>query len=88
MRLRDDGVVVREIDGETVLLDLVSSTYFASNQTGTFLLRLLRSERDRASLIAELAWEFKLGVDQATDDTDAFLAALEQQGLLVRASPT
>ena len=87
MRLRDDGVVVREIDGETVLLDLVSSTYFASNQTGTFLLRLLRSERDRASLIAELAWEFKLGVDQATDDTDAFLAALEQQGLLV-ASPT
>ena len=87
MRLRDDGVVVREIDGETVLLDLVSSTYFASNQTGTFLLRLLRTERDRASLIAELAWEFKLGVDQATDDTDAFLATLEQQGLLVP-SPT
>ena len=83
MRLRDNDLVLREIDGETVLLDLVSSTYFASNRTGTFLLGLLREERDREALVAALAEEFELSRDEAASDTDAFLAALREQRLLV-----
>lgn len=83
MRLRDDGLVLRDIDGETILLDLVGSAYFASNRTGTFLLRLLKDEQDRESLIAALADEFELGVDRATADTDAFLTTLRHQSLLV-----
>ena len=73
----------REIDGETVLLDLVGSAYFASNRTGTYLLRLLEREHDRESLIAALAEEYGIGADQAAADTDAFLAELRAQRLLV-----
>lgn len=83
MRLRDDNLVLREIDGETVLLDLVSSTYFASNRTGTFLLQLLTTERDRESLAAALAAEFGLSLEEATADTDAFVAMLGEKNLLV-----
>ena len=83
MKLRDDGLVMREIDGETVLLDLVSSTYFASNRTGSFLLELLRTDRDRDSLISELAQEFGISLGEATADTDAFVAMLEEQDLLL-----
>jgi hypothetical protein len=83
MKLRDDGLVMREIDGETVLLDLVSSTYFASNRTGSFLLELLRTDRDRDSLISELAHEFGISLGEATADTDAFVAMLEEQDLLL-----
>lgn len=83
MKLRDDDLVLREIDGETVVLDLVSSTYFASNRSGTFLLQLLRTERDREALIVELAREFDLSVDEATADTDAFVALLREQDLLI-----
>lgn len=83
MRLRDRELVLREIDGETVLLDLAGSTYFASNRTGTFLLQLLKEEQDSETLIAALATEFGIDSDQATADTDAFLAMLEEQHLLV-----
>ena len=84
MKLRDDNLVLREIDGETVLLDLSSSTYFASNRTGTFLLQRLTSERDRESLINDLAAEFGISTQQATVDTDAFVAQLSDQDLLAR----
>jgi hypothetical protein len=83
MKLRDDNLVVREIDGEMVLLDLEGSAYFASNRTGTFLLGLLKTEQDRGSLVAALAREFEVDTDRAAADTDAFLAMLEEQDLLV-----
>ncbi|WP_210438697.1 PqqD family protein [Nocardioides xinjiangensis] len=83
MRLRDHDLVLREIDGETVLLDLAGSTYFAVNRTGTFLLELLRDDQDRESLVDALARQFELGDDQAAADTDAFLTALREQDLLV-----
>lgn len=83
MRLRDNDLVLREIDGETVLLDLAGSAYFAINRTGTFLLRLLKDEQDRPSLVAALAQEFGIGTGQAEADTDAFLAKLREQDLLL-----
>ena len=83
MRLRDENLVLREIDGETVLLDLATSTYFSSNATGTFLLRLLSEDRDRAFLVTELAREFELDAQEAAADADAFVAKLDEQGLLV-----
>ena len=83
MRLRDTELVLREIDGETVLLDLQSSTYFAANATGTFLLNLLRVEQDRDSLVAAMVAEFGLDAAAAGVDTDAFLARLQEQQLLV-----
>lgn len=83
MRLRDDNLVVREIDGEMVLLDLAGSAYFASNRTGTFLLGLLKTEQDRESLVAALAREFEIDTARAAADTGAFLALLEEQDLLV-----
>lgn len=83
MKLRDQDLVLREIDGETVLLDLAGSTYFAVNRTGTFLLQLLADEQDRDSLVAALAREFELDSEQAAADTDAFVAALAEQDLLV-----
>lgn len=83
MRLRENDLMVREIDGETVVLDLAGSTYFASNQTGTFLLRLLNDEQDRDALVNALAREFDIDLALATADTDAFVASLNERGLLV-----
>lgn len=83
MRLRDTDLVMREIDGETVLLDLASSSYFASNRTGSFLLQLLRTERDRDELVAELEREFGIGPTEAAADTDTFVAMLVEQDLVV-----
>lgn len=83
MRLRDDNLVMREIDGQTVLLDLLGSAYFASNQTGTFLLQLLKEEQEREALIAALVQEFGIEAERAAADADAFVALLAEQDLLV-----
>ncbi len=83
MKLRNADLMVQEVDGETVLLDLASSTYFASNSTGTFLLQLLRQERERADLIEALAAQFGLDEAKAGEDVDAFVEALRAQDLLV-----
>jgi hypothetical protein len=82
MRLRDDNLVIREIDGEMVLLDLAGSAYFVSNRAGALLLELLKSEQDRDSLIAALADGFDITTELAAADADAFVTRLEEHGLL------
>jgi len=86
MRLRADGLTWREIEGETVLLDLRSSTYFRTNRTGTRLLRVLADGCEREALVATLTGDFGLSAEQAGADADAFVAQLEQRGLLDDAS--
>jgi Coenzyme PQQ synthesis protein D (PqqD) len=85
MRLRTDGLSWREIDGETVILDLESSTYFRANRTGTVLLHALTEECNRADLVDRLASDFDLSPDQAATDVDTFLRALSDRGFLTGA---
>ncbi|GAB3022508.1 hypothetical protein GCM10011376_27980 [Nocardioides flavus (ex Wang et al. 2016)] len=83
VRLRDRDLVMREIDGEAVLLDLAGSTYLAANSTGTFLLRLLTESQDHPSLVSSLVREFGISTAQADADASSFVAALAEQGLLI-----
>jgi hypothetical protein len=71
MKLRVDGLSWREIDGETVILDLRASTYFRANRTGTLLLQTLTEECDRATLIERLVTVYDLAPESAASDVDA-----------------
>jgi hypothetical protein len=82
MRLRSGGLTWREIDGQTVVLDLRSSTYFRTNRSGTFLLLRLVEEQRRDELIARLAEQYDLDHEQATEDVDRFVNVLSERGLL------
>jgi hypothetical protein len=82
MRLRSDGLTWREVDGETVLLDLESSIYLTTNRTGTFLLRQLTEERSRPDLIAALTAEYGVDEERAGGDVDMFVDMLEARHLL------
>jgi hypothetical protein len=83
VRLRDENLTWREIDGETVLLDLAGSKYLTVNAAGTTLLHVLVEGADRDQLIAELVEAYDIPAEQAASDVDAFVAALESKGLLV-----
>jgi hypothetical protein len=82
MRLREQDLVWREIDGEIVLLDLLSSKYLMINKTGSFLLQLLATEHDQQSLADALAERFGVTPEVAAADTAAFLAVLRDRRLL------
>lgn len=87
MRLRTEGLSWRELDGETILLDLHSSTYFRTNRTGTILLRALVEDCDRDRLVTHLAEVYGVTSEEVTDDVDAFVHRLEHTGLLAVAEP-
>ncbi len=44
-------VVFRDLDGEAVILDLVSGTYFGLNEVGTRVWRLVDEGRDAAQIV-------------------------------------
>lgn len=87
MKLRSSGVSWREIDGEMVILDLASSTYLTTNETGTVLMRLLTEDRDIDTLAATLMTEFDISREQAVQDVEQFVRMLAQNGLLEQVEP-
>jgi hypothetical protein len=73
LKLRDDAIHFREVDGETLLLDLRTSKYLVVNPSATLLWRHLAEGTTRAELVAALAAEYDLDPAEAAADVDAFL---------------
>jgi hypothetical protein len=82
MKLRSEDLTWREIEGEAILLDLRSSTYFRTNTTGTLLLQALVEGTTRDALVELLAADFELETTQAGHDVDAFVADMRARGLI------
>jgi hypothetical protein len=82
MQLRCDDLVVRELDGEVVMLSFSTSTYFSANAAGAVLIRELAVDVDVATLAATLAAEFEIAPDDAALDVLDFVGQLRDHGLL------
>ena len=67
MRLNPD-VVFRDLDGEAVILDLGSGTYFGLNQVGTRVWQLISDGSDEAQIVDVIATEYD--ADRATIAAD------------------
>lgn len=82
VRLRDDAVVWREIDGETVVLDLGSSRYLSVNGAGTVLWPALVRGTTPTALADLLVASFGIDEEQARVDVAAFLDVCRARDLL------
>jgi hypothetical protein len=82
MKVRDDQLLWREVDGEVVILDLAGSVYFTTNKTGAKLWELMQQDRTIDELVEALVQEF--GVDQsvARQDVEVFIAELREADLI------
>jgi PqqD family protein of HPr-rel-A system len=78
-----DGVVYREFEAETLLLNLGTGTYHGVNATGARLLALLReSDGDVRAAVERLAAECGIEPDEVAGELAAFCAELAERGLL------
>ena len=84
LRLREDAVRWREIDREVVAVDLESSTYLSTNESGVRLWRRLADGATMEQLIDELVSVFGIERDRATADVRTFLTELQARNLLER----
>jgi hypothetical protein len=83
IKVRDGAAVWRQVEDETVLLALDSSTYIGLNRTGTQLWPLMIEGTTRRELVDLLMSHFDVDLAQATADVEAFVDACDEHGLLI-----
>jgi coenzyme PQQ synthesis protein D (PqqD) len=78
-------VVFRDLEGEAVILDLASGTYFGLNAVATRVWRLLDEGRPFASIVDAIASEFDADRADVERDVAALLRDLRARRLVVPA---
>ena len=78
-------VVFRDLDGEAVVLDLATGTYFGLNASGTRMWQLIEQHRVLDAVAAAMAGEFDAPPGRIEADLLTFASRLELKKLLVRA---
>ncbi len=78
-----DDVVVRDLDGETVLLNLASGIYFGLDAVGTRVWRLIDEHGTLARVLAALREEFDAPADVLERDVLRLASELAAKGLVV-----
>jgi len=75
-------VMAREIDGETVLLDLAGGMYFGLDAVGTRIWALLGQGRSLEEVCAVLVAEYEVGLEEVQGDVVRLVGELAAKGLV------
>jgi len=78
-----DDVVVRELDGEAVLLNLASGMYFGLDSVGTRLWQLIERHRRLSAIVAAMCDEFDAPAATIEQDVLRLVTELVEKGLVV-----
>ena len=81
-KLRDDALHWRQIEDEVVAVDMKTAAYLGANPAGALLWGALVDGATKDELAILLVDEFSIDESRATADVDAFLAQLDEAGLL------
>jgi hypothetical protein len=82
MRLRTTDLSARTIGGETIVLDLPSSQYFAITGIGSRVFQLLAEEQTLDELVTAITAEYDVDEPTARRDVTTFVDRLRQAQLL------
>ena len=72
----------QEVNGETVILDLKSESYFGLDEVGTRIWQLINEHGDLKKTFDTLLEEFDVDADVLEKDLDVHLNELEKNGLV------
>jgi len=81
VRLKPD-VLFQDIQGEAVLLDLHSGTYYGLNPLGTRIWQLLAQHKTLSAIAAVIRNEYDVAERQCTADLLELVGDLAQRGLI------
>ncbi len=77
-----ERVLFQELDGEGVLLDLATETYFGLDEVGTRFWRVLTSTATIDEALETLGREYDVAADTLRRDVAALVASLVERGLI------
>lgn len=81
---RSDRFSETTIDDEVVVMHLASGDFFSLTDSAKAIWDHIDGVRTRDALIADLAHDYDLTPEEIAPDVDAFLASLDDAGLLAR----
>jgi len=76
------GVIVTEIDGESVLLDSTSGQYFGLNDTGTRILKLIEDQQHYSKICEKLTSEYPNSNSDIETDVSELIIQMLDKGLI------
>lgn len=79
---KPDGILMRELGGEAVLLNLDTESYFGLDETGTRMWTLLDSSATIQAAYSSLLAEYDVAPEDLGRDLARFLAELAEAGLI------
>ena len=79
---QNPDVLVRELEGESVLLNLKSESYFGLDEIGTRMWSALVGSPSVEAAFDALLEEYDVEPEQLRSDLDQFVATLKEAGLL------
>ena len=77
-----DGIVHRNLEGESVILNLNTSTYFGLDPVGTRIWNLLQDQVTLERIRAQLLAEYEVSEGQCTEDMLTLVNQLLEKGLV------
>lgn len=80
-------VVVKELSGESVVLDLASGMYFGLDETSTRLWQLIRAHGSLQRVFDAMLDEFDVEPDRLRADLAAFVGELSRRNLVTTSTP-
>ena len=72
----------QEVNGETVILDLNSESYFGLDEVGTRIWQLLQEHGNVQKVFDNMLEEFDVDADQLEKDLNELVDKLEEAGLI------
>lgn len=78
----NEDVVWRNLQGESVLLDLKSGVYFGLDTVGTRIWTMLQDHDDLQVVLAELLGEYDVAEETCARDLMDLVTALAEKGLV------
>jgi hypothetical protein len=77
-----DKALSQEVNGETVILDLASESYFGLDEVGTRIWQLLQEKDDLQAVFETLLDEYDVEADQLETDINELLEKPVDPGLI------
>ena len=75
-------VLTQELDGETVILDLKSESYFGLDEVGTRIWQLIQEQEDIQTITATMLNEYDVKEEQLEKDIQSLLTQLDDAGII------
>jgi Coenzyme PQQ synthesis protein D (PqqD) len=78
-----DAVVVRDLDGESVILNIESGIYFGLDRIGTRVWQLIEEHGDVDAIVRVMEHEYDADPQTLRADAEALVAALIEKRLII-----